>query len=245
MTGLRGQNHALVRDRARPGIKEAGSLVELQRNSRHVLSLEDLLSGSGHRLRGRAETLRDRLNQATACLLVELRGVRPSLRLQWAEAAEHDRMRVERPDSWPGIEDAREDDFNSMRTLAELIDWWFRQLDAKATAASRAAVRNLLRACLLLASNDDPDELLQGRLKTPPVKLLDGDRLRVTLNREASPGTLLQLLDRDSRQVGTLRVDDFDDEGAITTITRVIDSQAVPTTDFTCTGFGLPGIRRR
>jgi len=245
MSSLHKQNHLLIRDGGRLTVKDTSSLLELQRDSRHVLSLEDLLSGSGHRLRGRAESLRDRLNQATACLLGELRGVRPSLRLQWAEAAEHDRLRVERPDSWPGIEDAREEDFNSMRTLAELIDWWFRQLHSKATAASRTAVRNLLRAGLLLASNDDPDELLQGRLKTPPVKLLDGDRLRVTLNREASPGTLLQLLDRNSRLVGTLRVDDFDDEGAITTITRVIDKQAIPDTGFTCTGYGLPGIKRR
>lgn len=244
MSGLFRQNQALIRDAGKLSFKETGSLLDLQRGSRHVLSLEDLLSGSGHRLRGRAETLRDRLNQATACLLGELRAVRPSLRLQWAEAAEDDRLHVEQPASWPGMEDAREDDFNSMRTLAELVDWWFRQLHSKAASGSRSAVRNLLRACLLLASNDDPDELLQGHLKTPPIRLLDGDRLRVVLNREAQPGTLLQLLDRSSRMVGTLRVDDVDDEGAITTITRVIDKQAVPDTGFTCAGFGLPGIKR-
>ena len=238
------QNHALLRDASRLTLKDSASLIEVQRNSREVLSLEDLLSGSGHRLRGHAETLHDRLNQAGACLLGELRGVRPSLRLQWAEHAENGSLHIDLPASWPGIDEARDDDFNRVRTLGELIEWWFRQLHEKAPASSRSAVRNLIRACLLLAANDDPDELLQGQLKSPPLKLRYGDSLRVTLNREALPGTLLQLHDRNSRLVGTLRVDDIDDEGAITTITKVIDNKVVPDSGFTCIGFDLPGIKR-
>jgi len=238
------QNSALLRDAIGSTLIDTGSLVDVQRKSRGLLSLEDLLSGSGHRLRGRAETLHDRLNQAGVCLLRELREVRPSIRLQWAEAAELDQLQVEKAGSWPGIEEAREEDLNRVRTIGELIDWWFRQLHKKAPASSRSAIRNLVRACLLLAANDDPDELLQGQLKSPPVRLLDGDRLRVTLNREALPGTMLQLLDRSSRIVGTLRVDDVDEEGVLTTITKVIDKSAVPDTGFTCTGFSLPGIKR-
>ena len=238
------QNHALLLDASRLTLKDNASLVQVQRKSRDVLSLEDLLSGSSHRLRGRAEILHDRLNQAGFCLLRELREIRPSLRLQWAEHAENDSLQIDQPTSWPGIDEAQDEDFNRVRTLTELVDWWFRQLHEKAPASSRSAVRNLIRACLLLAANDDPDELLQGQLKSPPLKLLDGDRLRVTLNREALPGTLLQLHDRNNRLVGTLRVDDIDDQGALTTITKVIDKHVVPDSGFTCTGFKLPGIKR-
>jgi len=244
MTGLRKSNQSLVREQARFTLKDKSSLLELQRSSREVLSIEDLLSGSGHRLRGRAEVLSDRLNQAAVCLLGALRSVRPSLRLQWAEAAEHDRLDVRRPDKWPGIEEAREDDFNRLRTLAELIDWWHRQLHAKAGAQARGAVANLLRACLLLAANDDPQELLEGKLKTLPGKLLYGDRLRVTLNREPRPGTLLQLLDADSRIVGKLRVDDVDDDGVVTTITEVVDKVSIPDWGYSIAGFGMPGVKR-
>ena len=244
MTGLRKSNQSLIREQSRISVKDKTSLLELQRNSREVLSLEDLLSGSGHRLRGHAETLASRLNQASVCLLDALRGVRPSLRLQWAEAAEHQRLDVQRPDKWPGIDEARDDDFNGLRTLAELIDWWYRQLHAKAGAQARGAVGNLLRACLLLAANDDPQELLEGKLKVLPGKLLHGDRLRVTLNREPQPGTQLQLLDAQSRIVGKLRVDDVDDDGVITTITEVIDKVSIPDYGFTIAGFGMPGVKR-
>jgi hypothetical protein len=220
---------------ARP-FAATGSLLQVQRQGRDLLSLEDLLSGPPHRLRGRAATLHGRLDAGAGCLIERLRAVTPSLRLDWASAAEADRLDVEHAERWSGLERAEAADFNGVRTLLELVDWWFRQLHADAAASSRTAMRNFVRACLLFAAQDDPQQILRGSLKTAPPIFRAGTNLRLALNREALPGTTLQLLDAQARVVGTLRVDDHDEQGAIASVMQVLDTTARPDTSFTVSG---------
>ncbi len=241
---LQNQNVTLTRDYYRKPFETSESLVEYQRNSAKHLSLEDLLSGSPHRLRGYAQTLRNKLDQASHCLLVELRKVTPSIRLDWAEAAELDTLDISNPGRWPGLEKAERQDFNGVRTAIELVQWWFRQLSGDASSTSNSALRNFIRATLMLAASDDPEEILHGNLLTVPGRFTLGEALRVSLNREAQPGTLLQLVDTSNQLIGTLRVDDYDDNGAITSITSLINDSITPATSFTVTGFSLPGKLR-
>ncbi|MEY2689233.1 MAG: hypothetical protein RL375_3432 [Pseudomonadota bacterium] len=208
----------------------AASLVDLQRQSHAVLALEDLLACPVPLLREPATALRQRLDGAAGCLLAHIKAVTPSLRLTWAAAAEADTLPVDTPERWPGLERAEAADFNAVRTLVELVGWWFRQLDGDAAGASRTAMRHLVRACLLLAAGDDPDQLLQGRVSLPPARLRVGETLRLQLNRVPTPGALLQLTDDQQRVVGTLRVDDHDVNGTLARFTSVVDPAAVLST---------------
>ncbi len=227
---------ALARELVKRPFSASGSLRDVQRRSRELLSLDDLLSGPPHRLRGRAQQLQDRLDAAAGCLLARLRSVSPSVRLRWAEFAEADRLPVDDVSRWPGLEQAEADDFNGVRTLVELVAWWFRQLHPEAGAASRAALRNYIRACLLFAVGDDPQDVLSGRLATVPPRLQPGETLRLTLNREALAGTPLQLLDATQRVVGVLRVEDHDEQGTVATVQQVLDDAAQPSQAFQVTG---------
>src|SRR5690606_22113879 len=176
--------------------------------------------------------------------LKELRKITPSLRVQWAEAAEQDTLDIKSPTQWPGIGKAEVKDLNGIRTLVELIQWWWRQLTPAASGTSHAIVRNLIRAILLVSVSDDPDQILHGHLISPPSRFSVGGVLRVALNKEALAGTLLRMVDPDNILIGTLRVDDFDDKGALTTLTQLLVKDAVPSTAFTVTGFALPGKTR-
>ncbi|NMF99724.1 hypothetical protein GPA27_20300 [Aromatoleum toluolicum] len=224
LTSLVQQNHALVREvAARPF--NAGALSELQRQGNAILALDDLLAIPSPLLRDPARALHQRLDAAAGCLLARLRTIAPSIRLQWSTLAEANRLAVETPERWPGIADAEERDFNGVRTLVELVAWWFRQLDTDASGVARTAMRNLVRACLLLAASDDPRQLIQGTLKTIPGRFRIGEALRLTLNREAAPGTLLQLFDDGQRVIATLRVDDHDDQGTVASVASILDPE--------------------
>jgi hypothetical protein len=143
------------------------------------------------------------------------------LRLEWAQLAEDDRLRVEEVAYWPGLERAERDDFNATRTLAEIVAWWFKQLDGDATALARAAMRNMVRATLIHAAMGDPTEILQGNVQVPPRKFISGELLRLQLNRAPKPGTMLQLLDPQQRVIALLNVDDHDEKGTVARISQL------------------------
>jgi len=219
---LHEENRGLLQSLAARSLIDAASLVEFQQSAAQLLSLQDLLEGAPHRLRGAAVQLRERLDQASQCLLRRLDDIAPSIRLDWARAAEDNTLPVDAPERWPGIQRARRDDFNGIRTVVDLVHWWFRQLSDAASSPSYTAVRNLIRATLMTAADDNPQAILHGHLTSLPQHLLPGRALRVTLNREAVPGTLLQMVDSSNRMLGVLRVDDQDEEGAVATITRAL-----------------------
>ena len=80
------------------------------------------------------------------------------------------------------------DDFNAIRTLVELVDWCFHQLDSDAAGDSRMTMRQFIHACVLLAASDGPQQLLQGQLQSLPTRFRPGELLRLNLNREPATG---------------------------------------------------------
>ncbi|MEQ5801097.1 hypothetical protein [Halomonas sp. H10-9-1] len=196
------------------------SSLQTQQQAAKVFSLEDLTQGGRGGLRKQAQTLRERLEQCQACLLEKLALLPGSLRLQWGQLAEDDRLRVEQVGWWPGLERAEQDDFNATRTIAELIDWWFRQLSDDADAASHHAMRNMIRASLIFASLGDPQEIVRGTVFVPPRVARPGERFRVQLNRAVLPGVKLQLLDLNQQVAAELTVEDHSPDS---TQVRILD----------------------
>jgi hypothetical protein len=210
-----------------------GSHKVFQTDTAAVLSLEDILTGAQGPLRREAQQLRDRLEQCVSCMLNRLNELPPSIRLQWAQLAEDDRINVEQVNQWPGLERAERDDFNATRTVAELVAWWFRQLDKDAAGNSLSAMRNMIRAVLIFAALGDPAEILHGAVQAPPRRLAVGEPLRLKLNRAAVPGTVLQLLDTQQKPIALLNIEDQDAKGATAVITRVERVDLRVSTQFT------------
>ena len=103
-------------------------------------------------------------------------------------------------------------------------------------------MRNFVRACVMLATGDNPDEILQGHVSSPPRRFRIGEVMRLELNREPRPGALLQLLDDAQRLVGTLRVDDHDNGQTVASIVRVLDDSLGVNRPLT-TAFRVTGSR--
>jgi len=207
------------------------SSLKTQAAAAKVFSLEDLSVGSGP-LRKLAQDLRDRLEHCQACLLENLNLLPPSVRLQWGQLAEDDQIRVEDVSWWPGMERAEADDFNAARTVSELIAWWFRQPASDASAASRSAMRNMIRAVLIHASLGDPQEIVRGTVHVPPRLTAVGERLHVKLNRTPAPGTKLQLLDTAQRVVAVLTVEDHSPQSTEVKIVDLVQSAVTINTRF-------------
>jgi len=225
LSALRQQTLFVFNSFAERQFKTVHSLKHLQQEAAKVLSLEDLLNNSaGGRLRKPAQQLNNNIELACYCLLEKLNELLPSVRLVWAQLAEDDQLAIETPEKWPEIEKAEAADFNALRSCLELVRWFNRQLNQQADGDSRTALRNLIRACLMLAASDDPSDILEGQLQVAPVTLQPGGMLRLTLNQEAVPGAILQLLDKDKRTIAKLRLDDQDNEGASATIIKLFES---------------------
>ncbi|ACE84236.1 hypothetical protein [Cellvibrio japonicus] len=220
--GIRQQSQATLYQLAQLVIPAALPSARVrQQDAAEVVALADLLSTTKGALQKQAQQLHNRLEQAVWCMLEKLNELPPSLRLDWAQLAEDDRLPVEEVARWPGLERAERDDFNATRTLAEIVAWWFKQLDGDATATARAAMRNMVRATLIHASMGDPNEILQGNVQMPPRRFIPGELLRLQLNRTPRTGTLLQLLNPQQQVVALLNVDDHDERGTVARITQL------------------------
>ncbi len=197
------------------------SSLQTQKQAAKIFSLADLAAGSGAILRKEAQSLHEKLEQCQACLLEKLALLPGSIRLQWGQLAEDDRIRVDKVSWWPALELAERDDFNATRTIAELIDWWFRQLSENAAAASQNTMRNMIRAVLIFASLGDPQEIVRGSVFVPPRRFLPGELFTVKLNRNIQPGIKLQLLDVNQQVAAELNVEDHSPDS---TQVRIVNS---------------------
>lgn len=203
---------------------KTGSMVETQRETSRVLSLEDAITSMPAPLRRKAQQLMDNLELVQSCLLQHLRGLSGSLRLTWGQLAEDNRLAVTDVSRWPGLERAEQEDFNRVRTLSELVNWWFRQLTDKPSAESRQAMEDMIRATLIVASLGDPEEIIRGEVAAPPRLIRPGERLKVRLNRTPLPGTELQLLDDLQQVTAVLSVEDQVADSTEVRITRVLQN---------------------
>ena len=230
---VRTQSRSLIENLSRYTLPLFGGSVKVfQQEAAKVMSLEDLLGSTRGVLCKEAQTLRDRLEQCVACMLEHLNELPPSIRLQWAQLAEDDRIVVTAVNRWPGLERAEADDFNATRTLSELVDWWFRQLDGSASSSGQSAMRNMIRAILIYSALGDPSEIVQGEVQVPPRKLDIGESLRLRLNRMPKPGTVLQLLDPQQKIIALLNIDDHDEQGTLANITHVNQKSAIINTNY-------------
>ena len=236
LSNLYFQAQAAFADISARTIARPGSLSGYQKESAKVLSLEDLLTGPRGVLRRDAEQLREHLEQAVLCLQDRLQAIPAGIQLLWAEAAEDDTLAADRPDLWPGLSLADDDAFNDLRSLFELVEWWFARLHKSAGSASVSAMKSMVRAVLMLSAGDDPHDLLYGAVTVAPGRLRPGIGVRLALNREASPGAILQLISPQNAVVGLLRVDDQDDSGTYASVTRVLQDDAAPDTRYTVVG---------
>lgn len=198
------------------------SLRQEQKEVANVLALDDATTTQSGSMRRAAETLRDNLELSQRCLLQHLRGLSGSLRLTWGQLAEDDRLPVTDVSRWPGLERAEQEDFNRVRTLSELVDWWFRQLNDDPSANSRQAMKNMIRATLIVASLGDPEDIIRGEVTAPPRVIRLGERLKVRLNRVPLPGMELQLLDDMQRVTAILAVEDQIADSTEVRITQVL-----------------------
>lgn len=183
-------------------------------HSASVLSLIDLAS-LHHSIRKPATDLRNQLEQCARCLVEKLGSLPGSIRFQWGQLAEDDRLRVDDISYWPGLETAETFDFNTVRTIAELVQWWFRQLTQRATADAKTTMRNMVRAIVIYASLGNPDEIIQGTVSVPPKSRKPGELLRLKLDRVPKIGTKFHLLNPKQELIAIATVDDHD--GTFTT----------------------------
>mgnify|MGYP000330175307 CR=1 FL=1 len=227
MGALSAANKTLIEESAKREISYVESLVALQVSSTQVLSIEDLLNGPPHRLRHQCETLRNKIDQATHCFINQLAQLSPWIRLQWASSAEQDELQIDAPKTWPQADKALADNPNAMLTLSGIVQWWFDQLVEDADQASLLALSHLIRASLVYSASDDPNEILHGQLSPIDTTLKLGHQIRVDLNKDAHTGTLLQVVDANNQLLATLRVEDIDNNGTLTTVTQLQGQQAI------------------
>ncbi len=215
-------HQTILQDYARFEFLQEASLQAFYRRAVEVISLEDLLTGTPHQLRGKAQAFRNQLDQATHALLAKLQNIKPGIRLEWATQAELDQLDLRNPYSWPGLKDEQQEEIGNVRSMIELVNWWWRQLNDNASSSSVTAVRNLLRAALMVSVGDDPKEMIHGYLQVIPSIFKAGDVLRARLNRHAPIGTLLQLVNENNQLIGKLRIEDADENGSLVSITQIL-----------------------
>jgi hypothetical protein len=232
-------HQAILQDYARFEFLREASLQAFYRQAVQVISLEDLLTGTPHQLRSKAQNFRNQLDQATHALLAKLQNIKPSIRLEWATAAELDQLDLRNPHLWPSLQSEQQEDIGNIRSLFELINWWWRQLNEDASSASVTAVRNLLRAALMVSVGDDPQEMIHGYLQVVPAQFRSGDFLRAKLNRHAPIGTFLQLVNEKNELIGKLRVEDADENGSVVSVTQMLRQEIIQTTS----QFSVIGIK--
>lgn len=232
-------HQSILQDYARFEFVQEASLQAFYRRAVSVISLEDLLTGSPHQLRSQAQAFRNQLDQATHALLAKLQNIKPATRMAWATAAELDQLNLRNPNTWPGLKEEQEDDINNLRSLIELVNWWWRQLNDNASSASVTAISNLLRAVMMVSVGDDPKEMIHGYLQVIPGKFKAGDLLRATLNRHVPLGTFLQLVNERNELIGKLRVEDADENGSVVSIAQVLREETITT----ASQFSVVGIK--
>lgn len=187
-----------------------------------VLSLEDLNNHSHRILRRASRTLQEKLEQCQLCLQKVLGSLPGSIRLRWGQLAEDNRLPVEAISRWPGLKKAEELDFNTTRTLAELIEWWFKQLGENADSDSRQAMRDMVRAAVIYASLGNPQEIVKGSIFSPPRHIAYGERFSVSLNQIVRVGKTLQLLNKEQEVAAELTIEEHDESSTRVKITKVL-----------------------
>lgn len=176
------------------------------------ITLEQLTKTRHAGLRQKARRLQDDLSSALSCLLQQLQDIPAAARYNWSRLAESDVLNTEKPLSWPQFYQ-----FSSQPEglyLREIIEWLYAQLDPHAMTESRSAMRTVIRACLLHAVNDDPQDLLQGKVIQFPGFINPGAMMTATLNRVPTLSAKLKVYDGAQHLIAEAQVVDSNETEA-------------------------------
>ena len=193
-----------------------------------AISLADLADGAHGRSDVAARAAQELADIASVvtCLHAGFSGVPAVLRLQWAET-------MSEFDAAPNLRNLAslsrwaEIDLEDRRSMQAMADWLFAQVDTTQAAAA-SLMNDVVRMCLLLASDAPVDRIIAGRMTTAvtgvavgvhvPLTVLDATPLRVGMQA---------LMYRDSAVVARALVDDVGPSGAsarvIQTATDTVD----------------------
>ena len=154
-----------------------------------AVSLADLADGSHGRSDVAARAAQELADIASVvtCLHAGFSGVAAVIRLQWAET-------LSEFDAAPNLRNLAslsrwsEIDVEDRRSMQAMVDWLFAQVDTTQAAAA-ALMNDVVRMCLLLASDAPVDRIIAGRMTSPvtgvavgvhiPLTVLDSTPLRV------------------------------------------------------------------
>lgn len=170
------------------------------------VTLEQLINTRNSRLRTTARRLQDELEKASSCLLEQLFELPAELRYEWSRLAEDDELNTEKLDSWPGYHNIARESTGLM--LREVHQWLHLQLDGNAVPDARTAVRTLVRACLLHAVNDDPEDLLTGKVVEFPGFIKPGVMMTAELDRIPQLSAMLKVYDGKQQLLAEAKVVD-------------------------------------
>lgn len=161
----------------------------IRAQAEQVVSFADLAEGQHGRSEISREAARelDNIRSIVACLHAEFSGIKPVLRLEWAEtlsefdAAPNLRNLASLP-RWTEI------DYVDRRQMQAYVDWLFTQIEPGQPQAV-ALINDVVRMCLLLASHAPIDRIIAGRMARPvtgvaigtriPLAALDASKMRV------------------------------------------------------------------
>ncbi len=187
-------------------IKSGLSLAASSKLSADEVTLEQLTKSRHAGLRQRARRLQDDLTSALSCLLQQLQEIPAADRYNWSRLAENDALNTETPLSWPNFHV-----YSGQMAglyLREIIEWLYLQLDKNAKTESRSALRTCIRACLLQAVNDDPQDLLHGKVIQFPGFIKPGVLMTASLNRIPALSDRLKVYDGSQQLIAEARVID-------------------------------------
>lgn len=211
----------------------ARTVAMAQQNALRVFAVHDLFVLPGSFLRRQAEALRQRMETACGCLYEKLQDLPPSARFDLSALAARDALDVLDPATWPLTGIVRADAFATVRSLAALVAWLRRQVADEPSALALPALSRLVRATVIASAYGQPDESLSGTVLAAPPRFRPGVPIRVTLNRAAPVGTLLDVFDERQAVVGQVRVEDADETGASARVVKSTITETVAATKFT------------
>ena len=216
---------AMHRARAERSLADLGKLGwrTLRDRATAELSMDDL-AGAGRAGAALArEGLRElgQIASVAGCFLETLRQTPAEIRLGWAETLSvhddpPDLSVIARARDWSSIP------FEERRLLEHLHRWLFSRVDRKNPDA-RAAMSEIVRVCLLLASHAPVSAIIEGAPADSSILSL-GETFEVSVSRgEAAAGMAVTFIDRGKRGLGV--VEDIVGTKALIRLTHVPQGQ--------------------
>ena len=218
-----------------PGLATASSWKEAIEPVQSIASIRDLLQiGSVSReVTLAAAGLLDDVAGVASCLHAGLCTVPPATRLRWAELFSQldEATSLRLLTVLPGFGDERLGvDYMAWRQMQRLVDWLFAQVADEDDA--HAAINDLVRVCVLLASHAPVKRILSARIRRPRPAIVN-----TTLELELDPALTrigMQVLVHSAAAAGAVQtvvaravIEDLGTGGATARITQVMGPVSV------------------